>query len=332
MAAPQLYLSPNRWVGLGLETSWGAVAAPTIYLQLDTNPSTEPQITYLDNKALYGSAAQLYDTLTGPIHTKFSCKGNCFTDTFPYLMWLALGTDTVSGTAAPYTHTVTLAYAPTTGSQPTSATILDVDNIALSGGDAKQVPGGMIDSLSITANVTGALTYSADFVGSEVGQNSPPSGYPTFSDAVFLPAYLATITLNGTSYELASELSIDIKRSAKPVATLNGSPAPVTVWSDGIDVSGKITILAVANDPNYYNALQRKHNTLSIVLTDPVSGYSFTFDLDSVQFKTPKVDSSKSWEEISLDFQANANVTDATTGYSPLKFIFTSAASAALSA
>lgn len=332
MAAPQLYLSPNRWVGLGLETSWGAVAAPTIYLQLDTNPSTEPQITYLDNKALYGSAAQLYDTLTGPIHTKFSCKGNCFTDTFPYLMWLALGTDTVSGTAAPYTHTVTLAYAPTTGSQPTSATILDVDNIALSGGDAKQVPGGMIDSLSITANVTGALTYSADFVGSEVGQNSPPSGYPTFSDAVFLPAYLATIILNGTSYELASELSIDIKRSAKPVATLNGSPAPVTVWSDGIDVSGKITILAVANDPNYYNALQRKHNTLSIVLTDPVSGYSFTFDLDSVQFKTPKVDSSKSWEEISLDFQANANVTDAVTGYSPLKFTFTSAAATALAA
>lgn len=334
MATPQLYTSPNRWMGLGLESGWGTVTAPDIYLQVDPNPSTEPQVTYLENKALYGSAAQVYDTLTGVIHTKVSAKGNAFTDTFGYLPFLALGKDTVSGTVAPYTHTLTLAEAASTGSFPGSVTVTDIDNVAATfnsiTGSAKQIPGCVIDSLSITANATGALSYSVDFVGSELGQVTAPS--PAFSTAVFVPAYLADVKLNGSSYELIEELSIDVKRSAKAVPTLNGSPAPYVVWPDGIDVTGKFTIAVGPNDANYYNALTRVHNTLLISFTDPVSGYSFTFQMSSVQIKSPKVESSKAWEEVAVSFQANANTTDASTGYSPFQFAFTSASDVALAA
>ena len=82
------YMSVNRWGGFGSETTWGTAVTPSVYLQVDTNPGIEPQVTYLLNKALYGAAAQVYGTIAGVQYTKASIKGNAFTDTFPWLMKL----------------------------------------------------------------------------------------------------------------------------------------------------------------------------------------------------------------------------------------------------
>jgi hypothetical protein len=235
------YMSVQRMAAFAPQTAWGTPATtPTQWLQIDSNPGDEPQVTYLENKALYGSPALVYDTLTGVQHTKWSIKGNFFTDTGPYLPWLALGVDTVSGTAAPYTHTVQLLNQASSGSQPASVTFWDIDNVSVSApvGTSKLIAGALLDSLSFSMAATGALTYSADFVGTQIAEAAAPTTI-AFSDAVFLPAYLITAQLNGTAYPVIEEASIDIKRDAKPIPTLDGSPAPYVVWGNGIDVTGK---------------------------------------------------------------------------------------------
>ncbi len=328
------YMSVQRMAAFAPQTNWATAAtAPTQWLQIDGNPGDEPQVTYLENKALYGSPAIVYDTLTGVQHTKWSIKGNFFTDTGPYLPWLALGVDTVSGTAAPYTHTVQLLNDAATGSQPAAVTFWDVDNVSVSApaGTSKLIAGAVLDSLSFSMAATGALTYTADFIGTQIAETAAPTTI-AFTDAVFLPAYLITATLNGTAYPVLQEASIDIKRDAKPIPTLNGSPAPYIVWGNGVDVTGKISLVVNSDDPVYWDALSRTHNSLVLAATDPVSGYVFTWTLPDVQFKSPKVESSKQWEEVTASFQANADTTAAISGYSPIEFSFTSAASAALAA
>lgn len=324
------YLSANRYVAFGYETAWGSVATPTVYLQVDTNPGTEPQVTYLDNKALYGSPAVNYGVETGVIHTKFSAKGNFFTDTGPQLIFAALGVDTVSGTASPYTHTLQLKQDPSTGSQPSSLTLYDIDNVAVTtpAGSVKQVPGCVLNSLSFSGSATGAFTYSADFVGSELTETAPPTT-PAFSTALFLPAYTFTAKLDTNPYAVIEEFSLDLKRNAKPVPTLNGSPAPYVVWADGIDVTGKLTIIVNADDPVYWEAMATGSHALTLTATDPSTGFTFTFTLPSVQFKTPKLVSSKEWEEVQVDFQAIAVASDAITGYSPLEVACESSTSTA---
>lgn len=326
------YLSVQRVAAFAPQTAWGTPATtPTEWLQVDPNPDDEPQVTYLPNKALYGSPATLYDELVGVQHTKWSIKGNAFTDTFPYLVWAGLGTDTVSGTAAPYTHTLQLTNNATTGSQPPSLTFWDIDNVSVSSpvGTAKLIAGAVLDSLSVSLSATGAATYSASFMGTQIAEATAPTTL-AFSTAVFLPAYLFTAELNGTTYTVIEEASIDLKRNAKAISTLDGSPAPYVVWANGLEVSGKVTIVVNADDPIYWDALTRQHNSLSLSATDPVSGYSFTFNLAEVQFKSPKLVSSKEWEEVEVSFDAIANATNALSGYSPIEFVFTSASSTPL--
>ena len=326
---PNLYLSVNRWVALGLEATWGtSPASPTIYLQADPNPGTKPQVTYIENKAMYGSATDVIDVITGPIYTKFSTKGNLFPDTFPYLSFLLLGSEAVTGTAAPYTHTQSLLEAPTTGSQPGSVSVWDVDNVAYTAGSAKLIPGCVLDSLSVTLNPTSAANWSADFIGSEL--TSAPAPASAFTTSVMVPGYTTVLTIGGTAYDLAEEMTISAKRSAKQVPTLNGSPAPYIVWSSGLDVSGKFTVLANSADTLYFAALKREQLPVVAKVTENVSGDTFSWNLGTVQLKDPTVDSSKPYENITVSYQATANSTDATTGLSPLQFVYTNSTSTAI--
>ncbi len=324
------YMSVQRVIALGVETTYGVSPTdPTVWLQVDPNPGDEPQMTYLENKALYGSPAIVYDVVAGVEHQKISLKGNYFTDTGPYLTWLMLGVDTVSGTAAPYTHTIQLINDPSVGSQPSSVSIWDIDNVAATdnagtSGACKLINGCVLDSLSLSMSATGALSYTADFVGKQIVEAAIPSTF-AFTDTVFLPAYTFALSINGTSYPIMEEATIDIKRGAKPIPTLNGSRYPYTVWDNGIDVTGKFTIIAEPNDPNFWGALKTENNNeLVFAGTDPITSTPYTWTLGGVQLKSPKIESSKEWEELTVDYQANAIPSLAISGYSPIEFVFES--------
>lgn len=328
-----LYLSANRYLAFGFESSWGSAAAPSVYLQVDSNPGTKPQVTYLANKALYGSPALQYGDITGVQHTELTVKGNLFTDTGPQLLYLAFGTDTVSGTAAPYTHSIKLLNDPSVGSQPPSITVVDVDNILVSApaGNAKQVVGCLFDKLSVSIAATGAVTWNGTLVGSEITETTAPSTI-AFSTAVFPPAWSTAFTLNGAAYPYVEQLDFDITLGAKPVPTLFASAAPYVIFREGMTVTGKLTIAVPPDDPVYYSALQTTSNVLAAKVTDPVSGDTITFTFSNVQFKAPAVASDKPWETIPVSFDANANVTDALSGYAPMQVAVTNGVSTAYGA
>ncbi len=312
------FLSVNRYLGLGKETSRGTAATPSIWIPVDPNPTLEPDLKWLDDKGLRGSPVEVYDAVAGVRSDAYNFKGNVFADTFPALLEALLGgTDTVTGTTAPYTHKIGLANDASTGSQPPSYTIVDVDNITEGSDAAKQVTAGQLSELSIDFSADGAVTYSGKMIGNPFTEVATPSS-PSWSTEVFMPAWNGTITFGTVQSSVVMSGSLSLKRDATPVFTL-GQQGPYRVWAGPLVVSGKFVFVAEASDNTFTNALARDHQSLTIEFADPVSSHSVSFQMSTAQLQNPKVSSDKAWEEINADFIAVANTTDATaTGYAPV--------------
>lgn len=322
-------LSVNRFFGMGKEATRGTAVTPSIWLPIESNPTLTPTLTWLPDKSLRGSAVVQYDDVPSVRHDEFEFKGNVYADTFPALMLASLGgPDVVTGTVAPYTHKIGLANAATTGSQPPSYTGIDTDNILESTAQAKQFTAGQLGDLSLDFAATGALTYSTKYFSNPFTEVAAPSN-PTWSTAVLLPAWSGSITIGTVVSGVVVSGSLDIKRSTEAIPVI-GQQAPYRLFAGPVDVSGKLVFIAEANDPTFENALTRYQQNLTIQFTDPVSSDTVTFQMSNVQLKNPKVSGSKAYEEITCDFQCNADATDAQNGgYSPILFTATNSQSAA---
>lgn len=318
------YMSVDRYCLLGAETTRGTAATTFTALPVDPNPKLTTNLTWLKDEALRGSPVDQYDDVPSVDYDDYAPKGLVFLDTFPTLLAAIFGPDVLTGTAAPYTHTFGLAHDAATGDQPGSFTVVDVDNIAqtsFGGGAAKQFVAGQLDELSITFSADGALEYSTKFVGNPFTEITVPTGY-TWSTSVLVPAWNGTLTLGGTEVEVLMSGSVDIKRGTKPIFTVAATQSPYRLWAGPIAVTGKVTFVAEADDPTFLNALTRSHQTAVLTFTEPVSSDTLALTMSSFQLKNPQVDGSKEWEQITADFVANADTTDATNGgYSPIQAV-----------
>ena len=313
------FLSVNRFFGIGKEATRGTAVTPTLWLPIDPNPSLAPNLTWIEDKGLRGSPVEVYDNIPGVRHDEFTFKGNVFADTFPGLMEGLIGADVVTGTAAPYTHTISLVNAPSSGSQPSSYTGIDTDNITESTNAAKQFTAGQLSDTTIDFAVDAPLTYSTKFLGNPFTEVATPTT-DTWSTEVLIPAWSGSVTIGTVASTVVVSGSIDIKRSTAPIFTI-GQQGPYRLWAGGIQVTGKIVFVAEANDPTFVNALTRDRQSFTITFTDPVSSHSVSWQMSAVQLKNPKVDGGKAYQTITADFEANSNSSDALTGYAPIKFV-----------
>jgi len=317
------FMSAQRWFSLGKETDRGVGVDPTLWLPIAPNPTLEPKVTWLKDEGLRGSPDKQYGAVPGFRHDEFDFKGNVFADTFPALLQGILGSsDTVAGTG-PYTHSIGLLNDPSTGSQPPSYTLYDVDNLVQGSDSAKMVTDGQLD-IEFTAD--GAMTYSAKYLGDAFSYVVPPD--ITFSDEIFIPAWSAALTIGTVDLSVVMKGSISIKRNVQPIYTL-GTQSPYRLFADAIDVQTKFTFVSEANDVFFGDALVSDPVALTFTFTDPVSGHSVEFTMSSVQLMNPKTDSSKNWIEVSTDGVALANTTDAILGYAPIQTVTTNAQSTA---
>jgi hypothetical protein len=302
--------------------------APTLWLPIDPNPTLSPKQTYIKDTELRGSAVEVYNDVLSVRHDEYDCKGNAFADTFPALMMALLGgTDTVTGTVAPYGHSIPLLDNAATGSQPPSYTVTDVDQVIESAGAAKQMAASQLESIDLTFSATGALTWAVKWIGNPFTQVAVPT--PSFSSEVFIPAYNCAVTIGTSASNVVTDGKLTFNRKTAPIFVL-GQQGPFQNWAGPLEVTGSLTLVALANDPTLANALSYDKQKLIFTFTDPVSSHSLTFQMSQVQFTDPKVVRGKTYVEVETDMEAEANATDATGGgYSPVLFKATNAQSSA---
>ena len=321
------YLVANSYLGIMPETTRGTLnsGGTPVYIPV-TAPQVTPMQTFLRDEALRGSPVMVYDQVQGVRHDEYDAKFYLFADTFPNLVKAVLGgTDTVTG-AGPYTHNIKLLNNASTGSQPQSYSIMDFD-----GANFFTLLGAQADQLEISFGAEAAAEATVKFMANPYTSGTSatsPFSAPSLSTVHMIPAWDTVISVAGTPYTYISDGTLTIARKTAPIFTM-GAQAPYQNFAGPIEVSGKFTaVVNSQSDPwstgSGATALTRSPQALVITFTDPndSSGgtqFSVSFTMTQAQFQNVKRTRGKAYTEVEVEFTANADATDATTGYSPIQ-------------
>jgi len=318
-------------MGLVVEATRGTLptGGTPVYIPV-TSPQVTPMQTFLRDEAFRGSPTLVYDQVQGVRHDEYDAKFYLFADTFGNLAKAVLGgTDTVTGSSV-YTHNIKLLNSASTGSQPQSYSILDFD-----GANYFTMTGAQADSLNITFGAEAAADATVKFMANPyTSYTSAPAPFTSLSLSTehLIPAWDTSITVSGINsgaaltYIQIGELML--ARKTAPIFTM-GTQAPLVNFAGPIEVTGKFTAVVNTNADAWSTgstaeALTRSPQVMTITMTDPndttsATNHSIAFTMTSVQFHDVKRTRGKEYTEVELSFTANANATDATTGYSPVQ-------------
>lgn len=323
------FLTANSFLGLGIEGTRGSASAAMKWIPI-TSPQVTPMQTFLRDEALRGSAVSVYDHIAGVRHDEYDAKGYLFPDTFPVLLRGILGgADTISGSTAPYTHTIPLLNNAATGSQPPSLTIQDFD-----GANAFQILGAQMSNLDLTFGAEAAVEWAAKFTGNgyTVLGSAPSASYTPANP--FVPGWDVSVSIGGSALTYIAEGSLKIERSAAPIFTM-GTQTPRVNFAGPISVTGSLTAIVDSTSDLFTvggsaYGLYRNAQPMVLTLTDPVTNYATALTMTKVQFTDPKRTRGKAYVEVEVSFEAQANTTDSGgTGYSPIKSVTTNSISVA---
>jgi len=325
MAGP--FLTANSYLGMVIETTEGTLPTTgTSYWLPVTTPQITPNQMFLRDEALRGSPTTVYDQVQGVRHDEFEFKTYLFADTFPVLLRSILGgTDTKTG-AGPYSHTIKVLNNSATGSQPPTYSILDFD-----GANYFTVTGAQADTLGITFGADAAAEATVKYLGNPyTSYTSAPTVFATQSLSAehLIPAWNTVVSIGGTTYTNVSTGEISISRKTQPIFTL-GTQAPYNLFAGPIEVTGKFTFVInstadVFSTGSGAYGLTRSPEAIVVTLTDPndqtsSTNHSVALTMSAAQIHSIKRTRGKEYTELEVEFTANANATDATTGYSPIQ-------------
>ena len=303
-------------VGIVKETAWGtAVGTPTDYLPV-TNLKVDDKVTYLDDNAWRGAPVDVFNKLPGAGSSDVSWDGPVFPDTIGYLLGGLFGTDTKTGSAAPYTHKFTL---NNTG-QPASYTLTDAVN-----GSVRQASGVMFSEVGFKLDPSALFTYSAKGTGKLTTSVARPAA--SYSAVSASAGWRIVPKLGGVALTEVTSAELTITRALSPIPAL-GQQNATALFAGFMQASGKLTVV-LEDDSHLTHYLNGDTMALDLSFmvgtADTQVGVDFT--ASKVLYSAYEKDRSKDYLEAQIDFTCLANTVDA-TGYGPLSVTVTNAVSA----
>lgn len=320
------YLSVQSILGFAKEATRGTVntGATVSYVPV-TSPQVTPNQIFLRDEAFRGSPVMLYDEVQGVRHDDYEHKTYLFADTWPvYMKALLGGTDTVTTSTNSYSHAIPLLNSASTGSQPPSYSIQDFD-----GANYFLLLNGQAVSLTMTAGAEAAAEATLKWLAwpyTSATSASAPFTSPSWTSEHLIPSWNTTVTIASTGYTNVASFEVTIDRKTEPIHTF-GTQKSLYNFSGPIDVSGKMTLVVNANNDPFSTgsgtALGRSPEACVVTLTDPndvnsTINDSISLQMSAVQFQASKRTRGKNYTELELEFHAESNSTDATTGYAPI--------------
>jgi len=322
-AAPSIPATENAWIGYAAESTPGTAVTAALWTPLH-DPAWVPKQTYLQDVGLRGDPSMDHDDVLGVASAEMGWKTNLFADAWPYLFLGLLGSDNVTGTTAPYTHTHTLLN-NTTGSQPPSLTVSYFD-----GGHGWYAPWTQLTKMDIAMAIDAAIEATIASITLPFTTQSLSGN--TYNAEHMVPSWDTSITLGTLTSVAVESFDCSIERmNSAPIHTAGQQSAHAN-FAGSIRVTGKFAFVYDNNDniaPNVITeGLERLQQRLYVVFTDPVTSHTVALQMTTTQLEDPKLEVGKSYLGVSSNFRAVANATDASTGTSPLKVICTNGQSA----
>ena len=295
------------------ETTYGTPATGTAMIPV-TSLTPHDKLSLLKDAGWRGSPVASYGQVPGPLFAEIDFGGDVFADTIGYPLVGVLGDVTVTGASAPYTTAISTLTSGTTQPQSYTFTVEDAVN-------ALQFPGAMMSEVGFKFDGIGKLEYTGKATSlASVIQASPPA--VSASTVPIQAVWQGVTTLAGVSTGKLLSGEWNIKRNVETLKAVDGSQQPFQVWSGEISVDGKLTLVMAADT---YRADYTAGTTVSVdVNFQQGTGASLTQVLlhgSQCTLTDAQKSYGKSYIELDLTFEANANTTDvgASAGYSPMK-------------
>jgi hypothetical protein len=307
----------RSFLGIAKEASRAAGVAPTAVAATDYIPVKDitpfDNIKYLTDEGWRGSMVVDYGEVQGVIYSEFEFGGDVFPDTIGYAIAGVLGDYAISGASAPYTHT--MAVKNSSNGQATSYTFTDYNSY-----NARQFAGSQFGSLDFKFSADGLLEYTAMAQGFASATAATPTA--SFSTITPTPVWIGTTTIGGTTTTKLSEGTVSIKRALTPIFTVDGSQAPYQIFQGAVEVEGSMKLI-MEDDTDLTRYLTNTQPSLALDFSQG-TGAALTqllLTMTKCAFVVGKVDRSKDYVEIDVNFKGVANTTDvgASSGYSPIK-------------
>lgn len=302
----------RSFLGIAKETVFGTPVAATAYIPIKTLTPSD-KLTLLDDQGMRGSMVDSYDKIAGPIFAEYGFDGDVFPDTIGWPIVGVLGDLTTTGASAPYTH---VASTLNTGTgQPPSYTLSDYYTIS-----TRQFAGLKFSEVGFKFSGDGMLTYSAKATSLASATTTAPT--PSYTAIPPLAGWVGAVTIGGSASTFIVDGECTIKRPITVVHSVDGTQAPYALWSGPVSASGKLTMV-MEDDAQLTNYLTNAKPSLDINYTQGAGAalVGVKLHMTKAAYTNAEVTRGKDYIELSVDYDALANTTDAGTsaGYSPIK-------------
>ncbi|MHB1681590.1 MAG: phage tail tube protein [Bacilli bacterium] len=291
-------LTSLSYLGLAVETVLGTAVAPTAFIPIRKfTPQDTP--TYVPDTGFRGQPVDTFGEYLGVISSTYALDGDVYPTSFGTLLANLFGVDTVTGTAAPYTHTLT------TAAVPGSLTLSDYYVAGY-----RQWPGQKVEKLSLKFTPQAGLTHTTNLLGWPSATGTVPAS-ETFGTNPFFLGWEASLTIAGVANPKLASFTLDLQRmKSAAVFSAQNSQKPFDIFVGPMAADWTLEYY-MEDDTEYSTALVQGSQAVSVTLTQAGSGNSITFTSSAVQWVKPTIDRAGEYVLVSLDGKAIYNATDA---------------------
>jgi hypothetical protein len=275
--------------GVAKETTFGQPVAATTFLPMTGN-GMESEPGWFSPTLMMGTRDKQVFNLYGEQSNVGAVEGALFPSNALEIIVAAIGTDVVTGTGAPYTHTISQAAG-------LLASLTVEKNIG--GRQSLQFAGGRVGKLSIKAPTGNEpVSFSADMTAQSVAILTSPTAISVTNELPYTFAE-STLTLFSNARAEVTNCTIDIDNGLKVTHTWSANHGPSFITPVSLTVSGTIELVWSSLNNGTYGDFSNMQNgtlgALSVGFAHPGGGgYGITFDM-------PQVALSKVAEDIKFD-------------------------------
>jgi hypothetical protein len=283
--------------GQAIEATFGTPVAATNFVPALGNTLTQDPGWFTPSIMQAVRDAQIYN-----LYGEQKNAGNVNAPLFPsngiHYLVAAIGTDTVSGTGAPYTHTIAEANV-----LPSLTVEKNIGNF-----ESLQFAGTRVSKYSIKATASNSpAEFTADLIAQSVAILTVPTTVVTVDEEPFVFAEF-TLTSGANVLQQATNFQLDIDNVMKETYTFNQSSELQFLTPTALKVSGSFDVVfddLTAGANNFFT--QAKNGTqasLTFKLAHP-SGYSIELSMPLVTLsKTNQDTKPESVVMETIDFEA----------------------------
>lgn len=227
-------------IGIGKESTFGTKASSITYFPVESfDPAVRTEV--VREQGIFGrKESSLSGVCVAKKWSEPSIEGIVYDEIVGHILMGALGTDTKTGLAIPYTH----AFSSNNSSIP-SYTIIWKD-----GAMTKMITGAVLSSLELTQETGGFLMYSVSFVGKSPADTTETPGIT--AENKFCSKFAGVkieddvASLAGGTVIGAESFSLSVQKNAEAKYKF-GSNEPSEIYDKQMEITGEFT-LGMADD------------------------------------------------------------------------------------